>query len=82
MSPDGGYHRGVESAVLAALAEVRPMLVADGGDIELVAVEGDVVKVRLLGACGSCPQSIMTLRLGVEREIRQRLPEIDEVVAV
>lgn len=58
------------------------MLVADGGDIELVAVEGDVVKVRLLGACGSCPQSIMTLRLGVEREIRQRLPDIDEVVAV
>lgn len=68
--------------MLEALDEVRPMMHADGGDIELVGIEDGVVRVRLLGACGSCPQSIMTMRLGVEREIRLRVPDVDEVVAV
>ncbi|MBI5191073.1 MAG: NifU family protein [Nitrospirae bacterium] len=65
-----------------ALAKIRPYLQADGGSVELVAIEGTVVKVRLLGACGACPMSQMTLKSGVERVIKQEVPEITEVVAV
>ena len=66
----------------AALDKIRPSLRADGGDAELIAVEDGVVTVRLTGACGSCPMSTMTLRMGVERVIRQEVPEIKEVVAL
>ena len=55
---------------------------ADGGDVELVDVKDGVVTVRLTGACGSCPMSTMTLRMGVERVIREDIPEIKELVAV
>ena len=55
---------------------------ADGGNVELVDVEDGVVKVRLTGACGGCPMSQMTLKMGIERVIRQEIPEIQEVVAV
>lgn len=63
--------------------KIRPYLQADGGDIELVDVDSEGhVKVRLLGACGGCPMSQMTLKQGVERAIREQIPEIKEVVAV
>jgi Fe-S cluster biogenesis protein NfuA len=68
--------------VEAALDKVRPALQADGGNVALVGVEDGVVSVRLMGACGSCPMSTMTLRAGVERVLRQELPEIKKVVAV
>jgi Fe-S cluster biogenesis protein NfuA len=65
------------------LEEVRTFLKADGGDVELVDVTPEgVVKVRLLGACGGCPMSTMTLKNGIERIIKKELPQIAEVVAV
>jgi len=68
--------------VEAALNKVRPALMAGGGDAELVDVKDGVVTVRLSGACGGCPMSTMTLRMGVERVIRQEVPEVKKVVAV
>jgi len=68
--------------VQKALNAVRPSLQADGGDVELVAVEDGIVKVRLTGACGGCPMSQMTLKQGIERYIRQQVPEITSVEAV
>ncbi len=68
--------------VEAALAKIRPMLERDGGSVELVDVEGSIVKVRLTGACQGCPMSRMTLKAGIERTIKQDVPEITEVVAV
>lgn len=65
-----------------ALAKIRPMLQRDGGNVELVDVEGSVVKVRLTGACHGCPMSQMTLKAGVERIIRQEVPSVTEVIAV
>ena len=63
--------------------EVRPALQMDGGDIELVGVEEDgTVKVKLLGACGSCPFSIITLKMGVEQSLKNLVPEVKQVVAV
>lgn len=62
---------------------IRPFLQNDGGDISLVEVTDDyTVKVKLLGACGSCPYSIMTLKNGVEQAVKRDVPEIKEVVAV
>lgn len=67
--------------VQAALDKIRPALQRDGGDVELVDVTPDgVVKVRLKGACGGCPMSTMTLKQGIERTIKQAIPEIKEVV--
>ena len=66
-----------------AIKQVRPMLQRDGGDIELVSVEQDgTVKVRLKGACGSCPMSTMTLKMGVEKFLKQQVPQVKEVVQV
>ncbi len=65
-----------------ALAKVRPMLERDGGSVELIDVEGSIVKVRLTGACRGCPMSQMTLKSGIERIIKQEVPEVSEVVAV
>ena len=65
------------------LQQIRPYLQSDGGDIELIGVTDDLtVKVQLLGACGSCPLSIQTLKAGVEHTIRKTAPEIKAVVAV
>jgi len=65
------------------LNQVRPMLQADGGDVELVEVAEDgVVSVKLTGACGSCPMSTMTLKMGIERALKERIPEVKEVVQV
>jgi Fe-S cluster biogenesis protein NfuA len=68
--------------VEAALKEIRPFLQADGGDVELVDVENGIVKVRLTGACGGCPMSQMTLKQGIERRIKETIPEISSVEAV
>ena len=65
-----------------AINEIRPALQRDGGDIELVDVEDGVVKVRLQGACAGCPGAQMTLKMMVERKIRQAVPEIKEVQPV
>lgn len=68
--------------VETVLDELRPYLIADGGNVELVELEGPIVKVRLQGACGSCPSSTMTLRMGIERKLRESIPEIAEVEQV
>lgn len=65
-----------------ALDKIRPSLMADGGNVELVDIEGETVKVRLTGACGGCPMSQMTLRMGIERLLKKEVPEVKEVVAV
>jgi len=66
-----------------AIQDVRPSLQADGGDIELVSVSDDgVVSVRLTGACGSCPMSTMTLKMGVDNYLKKTIPEVKEVVQV
>jgi Fe-S cluster biogenesis protein NfuA len=64
------------------LDELRPYLMADGGNVEVVEIDGPVVKVRLQGACGSCPSSTMTLKMGIERKLRESIPEVSEVVQV
>ncbi|MFM7475419.1 MAG: NifU family protein [Microcystis aeruginosa] len=61
------------------LDEMRPYLMSDGGNVELVEIDGPIVKVRLQGACGSCPSSTMTLKMGIERRLREVIPEIAEV---
>lgn len=68
--------------VKQVLNKIRPSLQADGGDVKLVSVEDNVVKVQLTGACGGCPFSQMTLKMGIERVIKEEIPEIKEVVAV
>jgi Fe-S cluster biogenesis protein NfuA len=69
--------------VQAALDTVRPQLQADGGDCELMDVTEDgIVKVRLTGACGGCPMSQMTLRMGIERVLKERVPSVKAVEAV
>jgi len=68
--------------VETVLDELRPYLMADGGNVELVEIDGPVVNLRLQGACGSCPSSSMTLKMGIERKLREEIPEISEVVAV
>ena len=64
------------------LDELRPFLMADGGNVEVVEIDGPIVKVRLQGACGSCPSSTMTLKMGIERKMRESIPEVSEVVQV
>ena len=72
----------MKEKVEAALAKIRPALQADGGDVRLVGVDGGVVKVSLTGACAGCPMSTMTLKQGIERILKEEIPEIKEVVAV
>ena len=66
------------------IEKIRPLLQADGGDIELVGVDEDsgAVSVRLQGACKGCPGAAMTLKMGVERHLKEHVPEVSEVVAV
>jgi Fe-S cluster biogenesis protein NfuA len=72
----------IEKRVQNAIDEIRPQIQADGGDVELVAVGNDSVKVRLVGHCAGCPMAAMTLKNGVEALIKQRVPEIKKVEAV
>jgi Fe-S cluster biogenesis protein NfuA len=66
----------------AALSRIRPVLQADGGDVELVDVSDGVVKLRLTGACDGCAMATLTLRVGIERVLKEQVPEVKEVVAV
>lgn len=64
------------------LAQIRPALQADGGDVELVDVSEGVVRLKLRGACSGCPMATMTLQHGIERILKQQIPEVKEVIAV
>ncbi|MEM6501492.1 MAG: NifU family protein [Cyanobacteria bacterium P01_C01_bin.89] len=64
------------------LEELRPYLMADGGNVSLVEIDGPIVKLRLEGACGSCPSSTMTLKMGIERRLKEFIPEVAEVEQV
>lgn len=73
----------MEKRVQSVLDKMRPSLQADGGDVELVGITSDgVVKVRLRGACSGCMMSQMTLKMGIERAIKQEVPEVKEVISV
>jgi len=65
-----------------ALGKIRPMLQMDGGDVELVAIEGSTVKVRLKGACHGCPMAQITLKNGVEKILKEQVPGVEKVEAV
>jgi Fe-S cluster biogenesis protein NfuA len=71
----------MKDRVEAVLDKIRPSLVADGGNVELVDVKDGVVKVRLTGACAGCPMSAMTLKNGIEQILRQEIPEVKEVIS-
>jgi len=71
------------NSITSAINEVRPYLKADGGDVELVDLMPDnTVKVRLMGACDGCPFSVLTLKAGIEQAIRNKFPEMKELVAI
>jgi len=72
----------MEEQVREVLDKLRPFLLRDGGDCELVDVEDGVVKLRLLGACGSCPSSTITLKAGIERALLEEVPGVVEVEQV
>jgi Fe-S cluster biogenesis protein NfuA len=72
----------MKEKVEAALAQIRPALQADGGNVELVDVNNGTVTVKLTGACSGCPMAAMTLKSGVERVIKEEVPEIVEVISV
>jgi len=74
----------VKDRVAAAIDSIRGYLQADGGDVEIVEVIEDqgIVKLRLTGACGGCPMSQMTLKMGIERVLKQQVPEVKQVIAV
>ena len=72
----------MKERVTEVLDLIRPTLQADGGDVELVDVSDGIVSVRLTGACGSCPMSTMTLKMGIERNLMEQIPEVKEVVQV
>jgi Fe-S cluster biogenesis protein NfuA len=72
----------IEKRVQQALDEIRPQIQMDGGDVELVAVEGKTVKVRLVGHCAGCPMSQMTLKNGIEAHLKSVVPEVQKVEAV
>jgi Fe-S cluster biogenesis protein NfuA len=77
-----GGDKEMRENIEKALEKIRPTLRADGGDIELIDVVDGVVKVRLTGACGGCPMSQMTLKMGVEKVLKQQVPEVKSVETV
>jgi Fe-S cluster biogenesis protein NfuA len=72
----------MKEKVEEVLNKIRPSLVADGGNVELVDVEDGIVKVKLVGACAGCPMSQMTLKMGIEKLLKKEIPEVQEVVSV
>jgi len=73
----------MKEKVEKALDKIRPMLQADGGNVDLVEVSADgVVKLKLTGSCGCCPMSQMTLKMGIEKILKQEVPEIKEIIAL
>jgi Fe-S cluster biogenesis protein NfuA len=84
MGKSAGNRGGVplKPEVEKVLDSIRPALQADGGDVELVDIDGGVVKVRLLGACGGCPMATMTLKGGIEAALKERIPAVERVESV
>jgi len=74
--------KSVMEKVEDSLQSIRPYLEADGGDVKILDIENGVVRIELLGACGSCPMSSMTLKAGVEEAIKRAVPEISRVDAI
>ena len=72
----------MKEQVEEAIKKIRPMLQADGGDVEFVDIEDGVVKVRLQGACAGCPMSQMTVKNGIERLLKQEIPEVKSVESI
>jgi len=72
----------MKEKIEATLVQIRPALQADGGNVELVGVDDGVVSVKLVGACGGCPMSTMTLKMGIEKMLKEQIPEVKKVVAV
>ena len=73
----------MKEQVEKALDKIRPMLAADGGSVELIEVTEDgVVRLKLTGSCGCCPMSQMTLKMGIERILKQDVPQVKEVIAI
>ena len=72
----------MQEKVEEALDKIRPTLIRDGGNVELIGVDDGIVKVSLTGACAGCPMSTMTLKMGIEKILKEEIPEIKEVVAV
>jgi len=80
---DKKMEQTMKEKVEITLERIRPSLQADGGDVKLIEVNPDgVVKVKLTGACGGCAMSQMTLKMGIERTLKQEVPEVKEVVGV
>jgi len=71
-----------EEKIKAILEEIRPYLQRDGGDCEFVSYENKIVNLRLHGACGTCPSSLMTLRMGIENAVREQVPDVQMVRSV
>lgn len=84
MTEQGQNQAALKERVNEVIGEIRPYIQADGGDIELVEVQQDSgkVSIRFSGACRGCPMSEMTLKMGVERRLKEKVPEISQVVAV
>ena len=72
----------MQDKVLEVLDKIRPSLMRDGGDVELVEVDNGTVKLKLTGACAGCPMSTITLKMGIEKILKQEIPEVKAVVAV
>jgi Fe-S cluster biogenesis protein NfuA len=72
----------MQDKVTEVMDKIRPSLQRDGGDVELVEVDDGTVKVKLTGACAGCPMSTMTLKMGIEKILKEQIPEVKEVVAV
>jgi len=72
----------MEEEIRKAIEAIRPSLQADGGDIEFVGLNGNTVQVRLTGACHGCPHAQITLAMGVETQIKKRVPGVDRVIAI
>jgi Fe-S cluster biogenesis protein NfuA len=86
-SPPGGASEGaqaVRARILEVLDSIRPAIQADGGDVEFLSFREDkgVVEVKLLGACDTCPISMMTLKEGIERRLKSSVPGVQEVIAI
>jgi len=81
--PEAGVEKSFEEKVNEVIEQIRPALQGHGGDVELVGVDDDkTVRVRLQGACRGCPGATMTMRMGIERILKERVPETRQVVAV
>lgn len=80
---EGSNATGPEKTIRTILdEEIRPAVASDGGDVRFMSYEGGILKLKLVGACSGCPSSSMTLRMGIERRIREDVPELVEVVSV